>query len=56
MAPSWIAFAISCIFGVPWSSAMTQRARKKPTAMARSAVSAEAMRIAHSPLDSVNSW
>ena len=49
MAPSWIALAISFIFGVPASSASTRRVSTKPTARARRAVSAEPIRITHSP-------
>ena len=55
-APSWIALAISFIFGVPSSSASTFRIKKNPTAIARSAVSAEPMRMAHSPPLSSKIW
>ncbi len=54
-APSWIAVAISIIFGVPWSSARTCFIRMNPTTMARRAAKPERMRIAHSPPFSTNS-
>ena len=38
MAPSWMARAISCILGVPWSAASTPFMSEKPTSRARIAV------------------
>ncbi|GIU86230.1 MAG: hypothetical protein KatS3mg009_0745 [Acidimicrobiia bacterium] len=55
-APSWIADAISIIFGVPWSEASTLRIRAKPTRIASSAASPDSARTAHSPPFSTNSW
>ena len=48
MAPSWIASAISIMVGVPCSAASTPFMRKKPTTMARSAVTAEKISQNHS--------
>ncbi len=56
MAPSWIAWAISFIFGVPSSSASTLFMRNTPTARASNAVATDRRRMAHSPPWSVNSW
>ena len=55
-APSWIALAISIIFGVPWSWARTSFIRTKPTARASRAEMPDSERIAHSPPFSTNSW
>ena len=48
--------AISIIVGVPWSASSTLFMSPKPTAMAISAVTAEANRTNHSPPARVNSW
>ena len=56
IAPSWIASAISTIVGVPVSAASTPRMRKKPTQIARSAVTAEKMSQNHSLEPSVKTW
>ena len=53
-APSWIALAISFIFGEPSSAAMTNLAKNSPTMMARTAAAAERIRMAHSPPFSSN--
>src|SRR5439155_22143339 len=55
-APSWIDLAISIIFGVPWSAARTPLARKKPTAIASSAVTPEKSRTSLSPEPRWNDW
>src|SRR3954447_2487469 len=50
-----MARAISCILGVPWSAARTDRTRNKPTPIAASAVAAERTRMVHSAEPSLNS-
>ncbi len=42
-APSWIAVAISCIFGEPWLAASTSRTRTPATASASSAITSTTM-------------
>ena len=56
MAPSSIAPAISCIFGVPASAAITPRRRAKPTISASTAVPAEKYSQNHSVPPSSNAW
>ncbi len=51
-----MARAISRIFGVPWSSARTERARYTPTARASNAAATDSSRTAHSPPFSSNAW
>ena len=53
-APSWIAVAISIIFGVPWSTARTPRIRYRPVRMASRAVAAENSSQNHSAPPSSN--
>ncbi len=56
IAPSWIAFAISRIVGVPSSAARTPRMRNRPTRIASSAVAIENTSQNHSAPVSLNSW
>jgi len=55
-APSWIALAISFIFGVPSSCAMTFFAKRRPTTMATRAAPPERNSTAHSPPLRMKSW
>ena len=55
-APTWIARAISIIFGVPWSAASTPRIRWNPTAIASTAASTDRNSTVISPPPSTNCW
>ncbi len=56
MAPSWMARAISFIFGVPSSAASTPFIRVTPTPRARTAVTAENTSQNHSPPPRWKAW
>ena len=56
IAPTWIALAISTIFGVPVSEASTPRMRNSPTSSASTAVRAEKINQNHSADSSVKDW